>query len=135
MPAIVGETGDRDEAARLTVAVEVAPAPIDDDAPVVGAGIAGLIPRLPISTDPWGIPVRAAPPGVVGDVDVGVDDEARLLEPEPHIPDIPDVSSIPELVDIADDVDIPDIDVPAIDVPAVAAVAGFSPPIAMPPPS
>ena len=58
------------------------------------------------------------PPGVVGAVDVGVDDEARLLEPEPHIPDIPEVSSIPEDVaipagadgtDICDDVDVPGV--------------------------
>src|SRR5258708_8889352 len=33
-------------------------------------------PRLPISNDPNGIPVPATPPGVVGDVDVGLDEEA-----------------------------------------------------------
>src|SRR5882757_10231448 len=60
----------------------------------LGTGAAGveLTPRLPISKDPNGIPVRAPPPGVVGDVEIGVeigmDDEAMLLEPEPHIPDI-----------------------------------------------
>jgi hypothetical protein len=86
---------------------------------------------LPISVDPNGSPVRAAPPGVVGDVDVGVDDEAILLEPEPHIPDIPDVSSIPEVVDIPDVADIPD----EVDIPDVAAVAGAADPAAMPPPS
>jgi hypothetical protein len=67
----------------------------------------------------------------VGDVDVGVDDEARLLEPEPHIPDIPEVSSIPEVVDIPDVADIPD----EVDIPDVAAVAGAADPAAMPPPS
>jgi hypothetical protein len=78
----------------------------------------------------------------VGDVDVGDDDdEAMLLEPEPHIFDNPDVSSIPEDVDspdvaeIADDVDIPDIpddaDVPDIAVPGVAVPVA----IANPPPS
>src|SRR4029077_5953214 len=62
--------------------------------PVVGTAGAELTPRLLISIEPNGIPVRAPPPGVVGnvDVDVGVDDEAMLLEPEPHIPDIPEVS-------------------------------------------
>jgi hypothetical protein len=58
-----------------------------------GTGGAEPTPRLPISVDPNGIPVRAPPPGVVGDVDVGVEDDAML--PEPHIPDIPEVSSIP----------------------------------------
>jgi hypothetical protein len=83
--------------------------------------------------EPNGIPVRAAPPGVVGDVDVGVDDEA-ILEPEPHIPDNPIVPSIPEVVDVADipdDVDVPDIAV----VSDVAAVAGVAAPAAVPPPS
>ena len=75
----------------------------------------------------------------MGDVDVGDDDEAMLLEPEPHIPDNPDVSSIPEDVDtpdvaeIADDVDIPDVAV----LPDVAAVPGIVVPFAIPipPPS
>jgi hypothetical protein len=72
---------------------------------------------------------------VVGGVEVGVDDAAMLLAPEPHIADNPDVSSIPDDVDtpdvaaIADEVDIPDI-------PDVA-VAGVAVPVAMaiPPPS
>jgi hypothetical protein len=83
-------------------------------------------------------------PDVVGDVDVGVDDAARLLEPEPHIPVNPDVASIPEDVDSPDvaeigvDVDIPDVDVPDVATPPdVAAVAGVVVPvaIAIPPPS
>jgi hypothetical protein len=98
---------------------------------IVGTAAAELTPRLPISVDPNGSPVRAAPPGVVGDVDVGVDDEAILLEPEPHIPDIPEVSSIPEVVDIPDVADIPD----EVDIPDVAAVAGAADPAAIPPPS
>src|SRR5712675_94076 len=98
---------------------------------IVGTAVAELTPRLPISVDPNGSPVRAAPPGVVGDVDVGVDDEAILLEPEPHIPDIPDVSGIPEVVGIPDVADIPD----EVDIPDVAAVAGAADPAAMPPPS
>jgi hypothetical protein len=100
-----------------------------------GSGTAGVepTPRLPISKDPSGSPVRAAPPGVVGDVDVGLDDAATLLEPEPHIPDIPEVSSIPEDVDV----DIPeDVDIPGIAmVPGSAAVAGVEAPTAVPPPS
>jgi hypothetical protein len=101
---------------------------------IVGTAAAELTPRLPISVDPIGIPVRAPPPGVVDDVDVGVDDAATLLEPEPHIPDSPDVSSIPDVADIAEDDDIPDdIDVPAV--PDIAAVAGDVVPIAVPPPS
>jgi hypothetical protein len=125
--------------------------------PVVGTAGAELTPRLLISIEPNGIPVRAPPPGVVGnvDIDVGVDDEAMLLEPEPHIPDIPDVPSIPKDVDvpngtdICDDVDDPGVAVGSVvaavgsvpvvlDVamlPVVAAVAGAAVPGAVPPPS
>ncbi|THD59240.1 MAG: hypothetical protein E7813_25415 [Bradyrhizobium sp.] len=99
------------------------------DTLIVGTAAAELTPRLPISVDPNGIPVRATPPGVVGVV--GVDDEAMLLEPEPHIPDMPEVCSIPDVVDVPDDVDIPDVAI----VPDVAAVAGAAVPIAIPPPS
>jgi hypothetical protein len=121
---------------------------------VVGIAGAELTPRLVISVESNGIPVRAAPPGVVGDVDVGVDDEAMLPEPEPHIPDIPDVSIIPEDVDIPDVDEIPDdADIPGIVivsgvavpvvtvvpgvvvVPIVATVAGAAVPAAVPPPS
>jgi hypothetical protein len=111
--------------------------PTVGDTVIVGTAAAELTPRFPISMDPNGIPVRAAPPGVVGDVDVGVDDEAMLLEPEPHIPDNPDVSSIPEVVDIPDVADIPDdVDMADdVDIPDVAAVAGVAVPIAIPPPS
>jgi hypothetical protein len=109
---------------------------------MLGVGTAGaeLTPRLLISMEPNGIPVRATPPGVVGDVDEGVDDEAMPLEPEPHIPDVPDVSSIPEAVDIpavgdvTDIADIPDgVDVPVL--PVIAALAGVEAPGAVPPPS
>ena len=82
---------------------------------------------------------------VVDEVEVGFDDEATLLEPEPHITDNPDVSSMPEdvetpdvaeiavEVDIPDDVDVPDGATP----PVVAAVAGVVVPVAIanPPPS
>jgi hypothetical protein len=103
----------------------------------LGSGTAGaeLTPRLPISTDPNGIPARATPPGAVGGVDVGVEDAATLLEPEPHIPDIPEVSSdvvdIPAGTDISDDVDVPGIAVGSV----VAAAAGAAAPGAVPPPS
>ena len=125
--------------------------PTTGNTPVVGTAGAELTPRLLISIEPNGIPVRAPPPGVVGvvDVDVVVDDEAMLLEPEPHIPDIPDVSSVPEdvdvpgVADIPDDIDVPeDIDVSGVAVvpdiamlPVVAAVAGAAVPVAVPPPS
>ena len=118
----------------------------------VGVGTAGmpLTPRLLISVEPNGIPVRLTPPGAVGVVEVGVDDDATLLEPEPHIPDIPAVSSVPEVVDtpdvlkgeeefeIPDDADDPEITVlPDIAPLAVPAVAGapLPTPIAIPPPS
>jgi hypothetical protein len=127
--------------------------PTTGNTPVVGTAGAELTPRLPISIEPNGIPVRATPPGVVGivDVDVGVDDDAMLVEPEPHIPDIPDVPSIPEDVDIPNGTDISDdVDVPGVVVgsvvaavgapdvampPVVAAVAGAALPAAAPPPS
>jgi hypothetical protein len=85
------------------------------------------------------------PVTVVDEVDVGFDDAATLVEPEPHIPDNPDVSIMPEEVDtpdvaeIAVEVDIPDeVDVPdGATPPVVAAVAGVMVPvaIAIPPPS
>jgi hypothetical protein len=79
----------------------------------------------------------------VGDIEVGDDDAARLLEPEPHIPDNPEVSSMPEdvetpdVAEIAVEVDIPD-DVPdGATPPVMPAVAGVVVPaaIAIPPPS
>jgi hypothetical protein len=103
----------------------------------LGTGTAGveLTPRLLISNDPNGIPVRAPPPGTIGEVVVvGVVDAATLPEPEPHIPDVPDVSSVPEdpeligISDVADDADI-------VVVPEFAAVAGDAVPIPIPPPS
>jgi hypothetical protein len=71
--------------------------PTVGNTPAVGTAGAELTPRLLISVEPNGIPVRATPPDLVGNVDVGVVDEAMLLEPEPHIPDAPDVSGIPGL--------------------------------------
>jgi hypothetical protein len=102
--------------------------PTMGDTVVVGTAGAELTPRLLISIEPNGISVRAPPPDVVGGVDVGVDDEATLLEPAPHIPDNPDVSSIPEDVDIPDVAEIPG----DVDVPDVAPVAGVAVPVAIP---
>jgi hypothetical protein len=102
------------------------------DTPNVGTAAAELTPRFPISVDPNGIPVRAAPPGVVG-----VEDAVMLLEPEPHIPDMPEVCSmsevvvVPDVAEIADDVDSPD----EVVIPDAAAVAGAAVPTAIPPPS
>jgi hypothetical protein len=97
----------------------------EGDTVIVGTAAAELTPRLPISVDPNGIPVRATPPSVVGDVDVGVEDETILLDPEPHIPDMPEVASIPDVADIPDVAIVPDV--------AGLAVAGVPTPI--PPPS
>src|ERR1700686_362216 len=70
--------------------------------------------------------------GVEVGVDVGLDDAATLLEPDPHIPDNPDVASIPEVTDIPDVADTPD-DVEAL--PGVAGPAGIVVAAAIPPPS
>jgi hypothetical protein len=129
--------GTVDEGVESVGIIDVPTGLVVGNTPIVGTATAGLTPRLPISVEPNGIPVRATPPGVVGDVDVGVDEEAMLLEPEPHIPDSPDVSNIPELVDIPDVADIPDdVDIPDIAmVPELAEVAGVAVPTAIPPPS
>jgi hypothetical protein len=137
LDVVVGDIGER---VGIVGTSELGPTvPTIGNTPVVGTAGAELTPRLLISIEPNGIPVRAAPPGVVGDVDVdvGVDDEAMLLEPEPHIPDIPDVSSVPADVDIPVGTDIcDDVDVPGVAVGSVvAAVAGVAVPAAVPPPS
>jgi hypothetical protein len=101
----------------------------------VGTTCAALTPRLPIPVESNGTPARAAPLVVEGDVDVGLDDAAVLLEPEPHIPVRPDVFTIPEDVDSPDVAEIAvEFDIPP---PGVAAVAGVVVPvaIAIPPPS
>jgi hypothetical protein len=127
------ETADGDVTIGMVGTNGVSPTvPTVGDTVIVGTAAAELTPRLPISIDPNGTPVRAAPPGVVGDVEVGVDDEAMLLEPAPHIPDNPEVSSIPDVVEIPDVADIPDDADIADDIPGVAAVEV---PIVIPPPS
>jgi hypothetical protein len=114
----------------------------------VGSSDAELTPRLPISVEPRGIPVLGLPPGVVGAVELGLEDAAMLLEPEPHMPDMPLVSSVPEVVDIPELCVIPDVvdidevaaipDDMSIDAavfPAAPPVAGIDPAMAIPPPS
>lgn len=95
------------------------------DTLTIGTVATELTPRLLISMDPNGMPVRGIPPGIVGDVEVGVEDETTLLEPAPHIPDRPEVCTIPDVADIPYEADIPD----------VSAVAGAALPTAIPPPS
>ena len=115
-----------DETVGVAGANELGPTvPATGNTPIVGTAGAELTPRLLISIEPSGIPVRATPPGAIGDVDVGVDEEAMLLEPEPHIPDSPDVCSA------ADVAEVPDIAIES----DMAPVAGVVLPNAMPPPS
>lgn len=70
---------------------------------IIGTAAAELTPRLPISIEPSGIPLRAVPPGVVGDVG----DDAMLVEPEPHIPDVAMLPDIAVVADVADPTAIP----------------------------
>jgi hypothetical protein len=131
LPVVVNEGVDGDVTTGTVGAAEIPRELVVGTTLIVGTPAAELTPRLPISVDPNGIPIRAPPPGVIDDVDVGVEEAAVLPEPEPHIPDMPEVSSMSEVVGIPDVVDIP-IDV---DMPDVAAVAGAVVPIAIPPPS
>ena len=127
-----------DETVGIVGSAEIAAELVVGNTLIVGIATAGLTPRLPISVDPSGSPVRAWPPGAVGAVDVGVDDEATLLEPEPHIPEvysIPEVVDIPDVADIPDDVDMPDDDDDIDMVSELAEVAGGVVPTATPPPS
>lgn len=121
--------------------------PVTSGTTGVGSSAAELTPRLPTSVEPKGMPVLGLPPAVVGAVEVGLEDAAMLLEPEPHMPDMPAVSSVPEVVGIpgvcvvADIIAIDEVaaipdDVPvdAAVFPAASPVAG-DPAIAIPPPS
>jgi hypothetical protein len=131
LPVVVDEETGGAVTAGIDGAAKIPREFVVGSTPIVGTAAAELTPRLPISIDPSGIPVRAAPPGTVDDVDVRVEEEATVLEPEPHIPDMPEVSSMPEVVGVPDVADIPD----EVDMPDVVAVAGAMVPIATPPPS
>ena len=87
---------------------------------MVGTVAAELTPRLPISVEPIGMPVRGTPPGAVGDV--GVDDAARLPDPAPHMLWVPDVSIR------ADVGEMPDVCIAIV-------LCGVTVPTGMPPPS
>ena len=111
--------------------------PVTSGAAGVGSSAAELTPRLLISVEPRGMPVLALPPGVVGAVELGLEDAAMLLEPEPHMLDIPAVSSVPDVVDIPELCvisDVVDSDDAAV-FPTAPPVTGVDPAIAMPPPS
>ncbi|MBR0870215.1 hypothetical protein JQ633_07595 [Bradyrhizobium tropiciagri] len=136
------------EGSATTGAASTALAPAElaiGDSAIVGTAGTPLTPRLPISVDANGIPVRSTPPGAIGAVAVGVDEAAMLVEPEPHIPDSPAVSNVSVVVDSADvprgsdELEIPDIDDPDIDMlPDIASLADpgvAAAPIPIPPPS
>jgi len=98
----------------------------------VGTVAQVLTPRLPTSVESSGIPERA--PGVDDDAEVGVDDEAVMFEPEPHIPDKPAVAVIPEIADNPEVADIPDAAL-VLDVTGAGdAVAGGEVPFSVTPP-
>ena len=100
---------------------------------VMGTAAQELTPRLLISEELSGIPARSL--GVADDAEVGADDEATLLEPEPHIPDNPAVAVIPEVVDNPEIADGPEDVGGAAPAPEVAvAVAGDAVPFRVTPP-
>lgn len=144
-PGVAIEAAAADGAATVGIAGTVgATLPVTSGAAGVGSSAAELTPRLPISVEPSGRPVLGLPPGVVGDVELGLEDAAMLLEPEPHMPDMPAVSSVPEveLCVIPGDIDIDevaptpdDMSIDAAVFPATPPVAGVEPAIAIPPPS
>jgi hypothetical protein len=128
---------DGDETVAVVGATAFGPTvPTMGDTLVVGIAAAELTPRLPISVESSGIPARTL---VVVDVEVGVDDDATLLEPDPHIPDNPAVVAIPEVIDNPKVPDIPD-DIPDpalvadVGVAIVDAVAGGAVPFSVTPP-
>jgi hypothetical protein len=127
-----------EEAAGIVGTAAVAPTvPTFGDTLGNGTAAEELTPRLLISVESSGTPARVLV--AEDDVDVGADDKATALEPEPHIPDnpvvvaIPEVTDNPEVADIA--ADIPDVAlVPAVAVATVDAVAGVVAPLRVTPP-
>ena len=112
---------------------------VDGDALGVGTTTNGLTPGLPISTEPNGIPVRAAVPG---DVDgIAPVDEALLLELVPQIAELPG-NEVPIPTPIPPpsyvlEPDIPDAGLPVAEQvmpapanPVVPLVAGLIPDVA-----
>jgi hypothetical protein len=118
----------------LLVVVEAAGVVGVGDTLVMGTAVAELTPRLPISVESSGIPARVLV--VEDDVEIGVNDELTLLEPEPHIPDDPAVVVIPEVIDNPEVADIPAVIPDAALAPgvAVATVAGVVAPLSVTPP-
>ena len=104
-----------------TVGTVGAMAPMVGVTVTIGTATAELIPRLPISVEPIGMPVRGTPPGAVGDI--GVDDAARLPEPAPHMLWVPEVSIRADVGGIPDDDGI------------AIVLCGVTVPTGMPPPS
>src|SRR3984893_9153827 len=108
--------------------------------PGVGTTSNGLTPALPISTEPNGIPVRAAPPGDADDVAPG--NEALLVELVPQAPDVaalpgndvPAPVPVPPPSKVVLEPDIPGDGLPIVKhvvlfpvIPIAAAAAGLSP--------
>jgi hypothetical protein len=117
----------------LVVAEEAAPAL--GNTLVIGVAAQELTPRLLISVESSGIPDRVL--GIVDEAEVGADDEATLLVPEPHIPDVPAVGAIPEVVENPVVTDVPDDAgdaTPVLDI-AVAVAGDVVPFSVTPPPS
>jgi hypothetical protein len=77
----------------------------------VGPGTASkvLMPRLLISVDPGGIPTPRLEPLAV---DIGVDDAAGFVAPEPHMLERPEVSIMAVVVGIAEPDIAPDVAMP-----------------------
>jgi hypothetical protein len=127
------------------VGIVSAKLPVTSGTAGVGSSAAELTPRFPISVESKGTPLLGLPPSVVGAVEVGLDDAAMLLEPEPHMPDMPAVSSVPvipglcivpDVIDIDEVAPIPDeVSIDAAVFPTPPPVAGVEPAIAIPPPS
>jgi hypothetical protein len=144
-PGVAIEAAAADGAATVGTAGTVgATLPVTSGTAGVGSSAAELTPRLPTSVEPRGMPVLGLPPGVVGAVELGLEEAAMLLEPEPHMPDMPAVSSVAEaelcvitdVVDIDEVAAIPDdMSTDAAVLPAAPPMAGVDPAIAIPPPS
>jgi hypothetical protein len=109
---------------------------VDGDALGVGTTTNGLIPALPISTEPNGIPARATLPGDVDDI--AAVDEALPLGLAPQITPLPG-NEVPIPIPIPPPSyvlapDIPDEGLPTAEhvvpkpaIPAVPSVSGLSP--------